>query len=89
MSLWFDKLRNAKKSCIQQGNLRKVHYEFEEGNAMVEEYNTETGVLTRRAWKKKTKLGGDCDWDIEIGDPEPKHLRTEGLIIEESANQVM
>lgn len=34
---------------------------------MVEEYNLETGVLTKRAWKKSNILKSS-KWDVEVGD---------------------
>ncbi|KAK9744184.1 DPCD protein family [Popillia japonica] len=54
---------------------------------MVEEYNMDTGVLTRRAWRRQTNMGGEGDWDIEIGDPEPTRLQKEICVIKEDSNQ--
>ncbi|XP_018323341.1 protein DPCD [Agrilus planipennis] len=84
---WITLLKNAKKTCISQNNLRKVHYELEDGQEMVEEYNMDTEVLTRRAWRKKSKIKSNDEWDIEIGDPEPKLAENESLIIQENSNQ--
>ncbi len=47
---------------------RKVHYKFYDGREMVEEYNSETGVLSRRAWKKNNILKSS-KWEVEVGDP--------------------
>lgn len=47
---------------------RKIHYKFDDGREMVEEYNLETGVLTKRAWKKNNILKSS-KWDVEVGDP--------------------
>ncbi|XP_022912221.1 protein DPCD [Onthophagus taurus] len=87
MSDWLSKIKSSKKSSISQGNLKKVHYEFTKDVELVEEYNTDTEVLTRRAWRRKTHLGGEGDWDVEIGDPEPSALKKEGFVIRENNNQ--
>ncbi|KAB0790403.1 hypothetical protein PPYR_15235 [Photinus pyralis] len=83
---WLTILKNAKKTCIQQGNLRKVHFLLPDGREMVEEYNMETGVVTRRAWKVKTNVGGEGEWHIEVGDPEPT-FKTEDILIKENSSQ--
>nr|CAI5851876.1 unnamed protein product [Callosobruchus analis] len=84
---WFTRLQNAKKSCIVDRNLKKIHYAFENGEEMVEEYNLETNVITRRAWKRKGELEGEGKWDIEIGDPEPNYEKKDEEVIKESPNQ--
>lgn len=43
---------------------------------MVEEYHIDTGVVVRRIWREKGKLGQDVGWIVEIGDPEPKFRET-------------
>lgn len=85
---WLTKLKNSKKSCLLQNNLKKIHYEIDKDVEMVEEYNMDTGVLTRRAWRRQTNMGGEGDWDIEIGDPEPTRLQKEICVIKEDSNQV-
>lgn len=84
---WVTDIKNAKKSCIVQNKVTKVHYLFQNGKEMVEEYNMETEVLIRRAWKVRTELGGEGVWDVEIGDPEPK-INTDAVLIAENSNQV-
>ncbi|XP_068633891.1 protein DPCD [Battus philenor] len=71
-TLWFKTLLNAEKSCIKDDKIKKVHYKFEDGREMVEEYNVDTQVLLRRAWKVKGKLDGEGKWYVEIGDPIPE-----------------
>lgn len=88
MSNWVSTLLNAKKSCITQKNLLKVHYALPDGKELVEEYDTNTYVLTRRAWKLKNKIGDEDEWDIEIGDPEPTIINDNGHFIKENSNQV-
>lgn len=55
---------------------------------MVEEYNCETDVLIRRAWRKKSSLGGEGQWDVEIGDPEEHFLNIDQVLIKESSSAV-
>lgn len=75
---WLNYIRNARKSSITTGTIQKVSYVFDDGAEMLEEYNTETTVLMRRAWKKKEKIPftrfNDTifDWDIELGDMFPR-----------------
>ena len=36
---------------------------------MVEEYNMDTNVLSKRMWKRNASLQKDDKWDVEVGDP--------------------
>lgn len=81
-------LLNAKKSCLKQNHLLKVHYALPDGREMVEEYDTNTDVLTRRAWKLKNAIGDGDDWSIEVGDPERTVLMKDGSVIQENSSQV-
>jgi hypothetical protein len=67
---------------------RKVHYRFSPAEEMVEEYNLETDVLIRRAWRKKNSLGGEGQWEVEIGDPESRFLNLDQVGIKESSSAV-
>jgi hypothetical protein len=80
-----------KENCYGRFNIsgkRKVHYQFSPGEEMVEEYNCETDVLIRRAWRKKTSLGEEGQWDVEIGDPEAQFLNIDQVGIKESSSAV-
>lgn len=88
MNAWVSSLQKAKKTCLLHGNLKKVHYALSDGSEMVEEYDTNTYVLTRRAWKIKNELHSEDDWKIEVGDPEPTVLKDDGLVIKENSSQV-
>lgn len=70
-SNWYCYLLTAEKTCLKEDKIKKVHYKFEDDKEMVEEYNTDTQVLLRRAWKIKSKIGGEAKWEVEIGDPIP------------------
>ncbi|KAJ3665332.1 hypothetical protein Zmor_000832 [Zophobas morio] len=87
MTDWLSQVKNAKKSCMVQNNLKKVHYDFGNGREMVEEYNTDTNVVTRRAWKLKNGMDAEGEWDIELGDPEVNFNKEQLLFIKESSTQ--
>nr|CAD7256570.1 unnamed protein product [Timema shepardi]CAD7572760.1 unnamed protein product [Timema californicum] len=82
---WLDMLKKAEKVCLDKDGYRKVHYRFDGGNEMVEEYNLQTNVLTRRAWKRVQTIGGQGTWEVELGDPEPSTLTSTNLEIKESS----
>lgn len=79
---WLNYIRNAEKSSFITGKIRKVHYKMTDGAEMLEEYSMDTGILMRRAWKKKKDvlcfqptdhdLGSTMfNWEIELGEPIP------------------
>ncbi|XP_045769380.1 protein DPCD [Maniola jurtina] len=87
-SIWYKSLLNAEKTCLKEDKIKKIHYKFDDGNEMVEEYNVDTRVLLRRAWKTKGKLGGEGKWSVEIGDPIPEGApNSDALDIMESKDQ--
>ncbi|XP_031638844.1 protein DPCD [Contarinia nasturtii] len=66
---WMNYIKNAEKSSFISGKIRKIYYKFNDSKEMCEEYNMETGILFRRAWKKKQNiLSTDDGWEIELGD---------------------
>ncbi|GFG28182.1 hypothetical protein Cfor_07833, partial [Coptotermes formosanus] len=83
---WFEMIQKAEKSCIIQDGKLKVHYRFSPGEEMVEEYDCETNVVTRRAWREKNSLGGEGQWNVEIGDPEGHFLNLDQVGIKESSS---
>jgi len=66
---WAEKLGAATKTCLVQDGKRKVHYTFDDGNEMVEEYDLRNYDILVRKWQKRGTLGGKQDWEVEIGDP--------------------
>ncbi|KAJ8932865.1 hypothetical protein NQ314_014379 [Rhamnusium bicolor] len=54
---------------------------------MVEEYNLDTNVVTRRAWRCNKQLKDEDKWDVEIGDPQPIYNKEENMMIRENSNQ--
>lgn len=88
-TIWYKSLLNAEKTCLKEDKIKKIHYKFDDGKEMVEEYNVDTHVLLRRAWKMKGKLGGEGKWAVEVGDPIPDATPIiDGLDISESKDQV-
>ena len=65
---WLKLIRDAKKTSMITGKIRKIHYTFPNGKEMVEEYSMETGVVQRRCWKLSKELMGDPKWEIELGE---------------------
>ncbi|XP_062436252.1 protein DPCD isoform X2 [Rhea pennata] len=62
---WLERLRGARKTALVQDGKRKVHYLFEDGREMAEEYDAKTGQLASRKWREKNALGGSSKWQVE------------------------
>ncbi|XP_016110262.1 protein DPCD isoform X3 [Sinocyclocheilus grahami] len=82
---WAETLKKAKKTALISDGKRKVHYLFEDGNEMAEEYDLKTDELVLRKWRHKTTLGGHGEWTWEVGETNPNGL-TSDLIKESSSN---
>lgn len=76
---WIEYIGRAKKISYITNTCRKIHYKFDDGCEMTEEYNIETGVIIHRAWKKQNhilianKHTGNSNemtfgWETELGD---------------------
>ncbi|KAG8223329.1 hypothetical protein J437_LFUL001206 [Ladona fulva] len=87
VSNWVKLIEEAEKTCLIEYGMRKVHYKFSKGEEMVEEYNMETDIINRRMWKNSSKFGGDCHWEMEIGEPaKTKELSLDDVGIKESGS---
>ncbi|CAH1398308.1 unnamed protein product [Nezara viridula] len=53
---------------------------------MAEEYNLDTNIVLRRAWKRGKNLSKKSQWEIEVGDPEPDTLSLEAIGLKENSN---
>ncbi|XP_017842620.1 protein DPCD [Drosophila busckii] len=74
---WLNFLQSAEKNSMMSGKLRKVLYKFPDGQQMAEEYNLDTGIVQRRAWRKCKQLMGQPEWEIELGE-EPRQINYGG-----------
>lgn len=84
---WFRLLRTSKISCSLNGETKRAHIKFPNGQELLEEFNPSTECVIRRAWRKSTPLGGPSDWEVELGEPPPPPpLDQDGL--RESDDQV-
>ncbi|XP_037759315.1 protein DPCD isoform X2 [Chelonia mydas] len=66
---WLERLRGARKTALLQDGKRKVHYLFEDGLEMAEEYDLKTNQLLARKWREKNALGSCGKWQVEVGEP--------------------
>lgn len=87
-TIWYRSLVDAEKTCLKEDKLKKIHYKFDDGREMVEEYNVDTQVMCRRAWKVTGKLGGEGKWDVEVGDSIPDATPNNDVDIMEANDQV-
>ncbi|XP_066257688.1 protein DPCD [Euwallacea similis] len=88
MSNWFTQLQKAKKTCLVDKNLKKIHFDFEDGRELVEEYDLSTTLLTRRAWRFNKGFNKNEDvWEVEVGDPELNYKPDDKYMIRENSNQ--
>lgn len=83
---WIDQLKASKKTAIISDGKRKVHYLFDDGKEMAEEYDMKTDELILRKWRVKTTLGGHGAWQFEVGDPQAAPLPGEQETIRESSS---
>ncbi|CAH8831146.1 unnamed protein product, partial [Trichobilharzia szidati] len=81
---WLEKIKAAKATLLIEDGRRKIHFLFPEGEEMVEEYDTSNDNLLTRRWRKKTVLGGDGSWEIEVGEPTTSRNQFSDCIMESS-----
>eukprot|EP00041_Stephanoeca_diplocostata_P021059 m.483370 g.483370 ORF g.483370 m.483370 type:complete len:207 (+) comp21726_c0_seq6:327-947(+) len=71
---WLHDLKKAKKTAMVQDGFKKIHFTFADGREMVEEWSTQNDTLATRKWRKPTTLGGNSQWEYEVGEslaPQP------------------
>uniref|UniRef100_A0A8C5SZ82 Protein DPCD n=1 Tax=Laticauda laticaudata TaxID=8630 RepID=A0A8C5SZ82_LATLA len=66
---WLERLRAARKTALLADGKRKIHYLFEDGKEMAEEYDLKTQQLLLRKWREKNALGAHGNWEVEVGEP--------------------
>ncbi|KAJ8025394.1 Protein DPCD [Holothuria leucospilota] len=86
---WLEALKSAQKSALVQDGKKKIHFTFPDRTEMAEEYDVKTGDLLVRKWKKKKMLGGDGNWEFEVGEQyfTPTAMK-EDLLRESSSNPI-
>lgn len=100
-SKWLNYLNSATKSSIIHKDVRKIIYRFPDQIEMLEEYNMTTGIILKRAWKRKRGLMtfdkasssiGDSQhhWEHELGDfMRPLNQPQSDFMVEESSTEVI
>ncbi|XP_056441635.1 protein DPCD [Gadus chalcogrammus] len=66
---WEDLLKSSKKTALVHDGKRKIHYLFEDGKEMAEEYDLTTDDLLVRKWRSRNPLGAPGSWEAEVGEP--------------------
>lgn len=87
---WLRLIQTAEKTSIISGEFRKIHYKFKDGREMAEEYNLQTGVCARRAWRNATALtkGPSAEWHLELGDVvRPLNPSADQFVVKESLTE--
>ncbi|TRY92314.1 hypothetical protein DNTS_029277 [Danionella cerebrum] len=82
---WADTLKKAKKTLLISDGKRKVHYLFEDGSEMAEDYDLKTDELVLRKCRNKTTFGGQGQWTTEVGETIPNCVNSD-VIKENSSN---
>uniref|UniRef100_A0A3Q4AY63 Protein DPCD n=1 Tax=Mola mola TaxID=94237 RepID=A0A3Q4AY63_MOLML len=65
---WLDNVKSSKKTALIHDGKRKIHYLFSDGKEMAEEYDLKTDELIVRKWRHKSALGGQGQWQVEVGE---------------------
>ncbi|XP_047433593.1 protein DPCD [Mugil cephalus] len=88
---WTDMLKASKKTALIHDGKRKIHYLFKDGKEMAEEYDLETDELIVRKWRQKSTLGGQGQWQVEVGEQLASPVASSGsdVIKENCSNPVL
>eukprot|EP00164_Ancoracysta_twista_P003763 GFYU01005046.1.p1 GENE.GFYU01005046.1~~GFYU01005046.1.p1 ORF type:complete len:200 (-),score=62.18 GFYU01005046.1:28-627(-) len=65
----FEPKGKCNKTAVNVGSRKKIQYNWEDGSEMVEEYDLRSGELLLRKNRAKTFLGGEGEWNYEVGEP--------------------
>jgi len=99
-STWLNYLKSAEKSSVIQHDVRKLLYKFPDKHDMIEEYSMSTGMILKRAWKKKRDLltfspkdslvsDGRFEWEYELGDFTKPINSNDDFLVQESSTTPM
>ncbi|GAB1599237.1 protein DPCD-like [Argonauta hians] len=85
-TLWLEKLKSSQKSCITQDGRIRVHYNFNDGSQMAEEYEQTSKLLLVRKWRHKRTLGDFDEWKYEVGESMVPVPQFKDLTLRENIN---
>eukprot|EP00736_Rhodelphis_marinus_P010880 Rmarinus@m.14045 len=78
-------------TSVVAGGVKKFHTTYPDGSEMVEEYDVKTDDLLVRKTRRKQALGGEGEWEYEVGIP-PKQqaaaVLEQGGMVESSKNPI-
>lgn len=60
----------GKKTAVNQNNVCRIHTVFDDGSECIEEFAADTQLLLLRKWRRRTNLGREMSWEIEVGEAE-------------------
>lgn len=79
------KLKEQPKSVISNGR-RRITFSYDDGSAMVEEYDVVTDELLLRKTCTPSTVGGEGRWTVEVGQ-EASHFNPDRDLLKESSDQ--
>lgn len=100
-AIWLDYLKSAEKSSVIQNDVRKILYRFPDKNEMIEEYSMSTGIVLKRAWKRKRDVltfspndngllgDGHFQWEYELGDFTRPLNQNQEFVVKEASTEVL
>lgn len=89
-SQWQSTLETAQKTALLQDGRRKIHYTFDDGTEMVEEYDASSNELLLRKTKERGTFGNAKPWAVEVGEVQTSIMLQKDIgIIENSSNPVI
>lgn len=88
-SNWEQRLESCQKTALLQDGRRKVHYTFDDGSEMMEEYDAKTNELVLRKLRERGTLGNTKPWVVEVGDAHPSNNLAEVGLSESVSNPIV
>ncbi|XP_065175393.1 protein DPCD-like isoform X1 [Sycon ciliatum] len=67
-SSWVSSVKQARKTAMMQDGHIRVHFVFADGLEMSEGYDAKTQELLVRKLKSRPRLGGEGNWEWEVGE---------------------
>ena len=88
-SKWQQCVETAQKTALLQDGRRKIHYTFDDGRELVEEYDASTNELILRKLRERGTLGNTKPWVVEVGEAQDVSKQLEVGLMENSSNPVV